>query len=149
MVVSSIWRPTVWVVEQPNTNRASVMVTATVRIPRVRRFMSSSDLSERLRRRGKSGSIGTASETRLQPSRGEAVSSHQVHHDGDHGQHDENVNESRRDVKREETQSPENQENDADRHQHGNLLCASALSRKPEKSRIRSDATHSPAPRIG
>ena len=51
-----------------------------------------------------------------------AISSHQVHHDGDHRQHDENVKESRRDMEREETQGPENEENDSDRHQHGNLL---------------------------
>jgi hypothetical protein len=31
------------------------------------------------------------------------------------------VNEARRDLKREQTQSPENQENDTDGHQHGIL----------------------------
>jgi len=67
MVVSSICRPAVCVVVHAATNRASVIETARVRIPRVRRFMGSSDLSERSLRAGKSGSIGTANGKRSQP----------------------------------------------------------------------------------
>ena len=60
-------------------------------------------------------------------SSGESVPSQEVHHDGDDRQNDENVNEARRDMKRKQTQSPENQQHDSDRQQHESLLlCALA-----------------------
>jgi hypothetical protein len=46
---------------------------------------------------------------------GDSAASHEVHHDSNDRQQDEHVNEARRDMKRKQTQSPENQENDSDR----------------------------------
>ncbi len=110
MVVSSNWRPAGCVVEQAAASRASVTETARVRIPRVRRFMGSSDLSGLFLRSGTSGSIGGSHWTQVGSCSGDAASpSDQVQDDGDHRQHDEDVDEARRDVKREQTQGPENQ----------------------------------------
>jgi hypothetical protein len=41
------------------------------------------------------------------------------------------VDETRRDMKREQTQSPENQENDSDRHQHGTSFAPWRVARPP------------------
>jgi hypothetical protein len=60
---------------------------------------------------------------------GDSVSSHEVHHDGDDREHDENVNDARRDMKRKQTQGPENEQGDSDRQQHGTLLLASGVPR--------------------